>query len=143
VPSLRARKGEIGSPIVSLILAVAGIAIAVIVIGYMMGAVGGMRKPMIEEGSAFLYYVETNDTWILEFNLDNPTGKTVNITEIRIKDDTGALVKADDYTPEEVAGKTKTKIIAKFTKAQLGKADTYTFIVDTTAGTIQGTAHVT
>jgi len=138
-----ARKGEIGTPIVSLILAVAGIAIAVIVIGYMMGAVGGMKKPMIEEGSALLYQNKTNGTWVLEFNLDNPSGKTVTIDNIRIKDDSGKLVAADNFQPNQVPGKTKQKIVATFTKAQLGSSDTYTIIIDTSAGTIQGTASVT
>ncbi len=140
---VRARKGEIGSPIVSLILAVAGIAIAVIVIGYMMGAVGGMKKPMIEEGSAIIYYDQTNNTWVLEVNIDNPTSKTVTIDSVRVKDDTGKLVTADSINPTQLPGKTKTKVVATFSNAQLGEADTYTIIIDTSAGTIQGTATLT
>ena len=137
---LRARRGDIGGPIVTLLLAVAGIAIAVIVIGYMMGAVGGMKKPIIESDSAFVY--KNGTSWTLEFNLENPSGKTINITDVRIKDDTGNLVSASSITPKQVEGHTKAKIKATFNNANLGSKDQYTFIVDTTAGTVQAYATI-
>ena len=137
----RARRGEIGSPIVSLILAVAGIAIAIIVIGYMMGAVGGMKKPVIESDSAFVYI--KNGTCTLEFNIDNPSSKTVTIDSVRIKDDTDNLVTASNIDPTTIPGKEKVKVVVTFDSAQCGAKDTYDFIVDTSAGTVRGTASMT
>ena len=137
---MRARRGELGGPIVSLLLAVAGIAIAVIVIGYMMGAIGGMKKPIIESDSAFLY--QANGTWTLEFNIENPSGKKITINDVRIKDDNGNLVSANSIQPTEVPGHEKVKVKATFGNATLGSKDAYTFIVDTSAGTVQGTATV-
>lgn len=91
--TIRNKRGDLGGPIVTLLLAVAGIAIAGGVIAYMMGFVGNLQRPSIQADSVML--VNENKHWILVFNVDTTNSRSLTITSITIVDDDGNSVSID------------------------------------------------
>jgi len=81
------KKGDIGGPVVTLLLAVAGIAIAGFVIAYMMGYVFTAQKPYIDPTSVYLQY--ENQKWNLLFTVNTPNSGTLVVKKIVIVDDNG------------------------------------------------------
>jgi len=144
--SLRNRRGDLGGPIVTLLLAVAGIAIAGGVIAYMMGYMGNLQKPNIEADSVTLTK-ETRDGqthWILSFSVDTTNSRALKITSITIVDDNGAKTIDLSKNPIVVeSGKSEVKKIdltALNSDLTFGDKASYKVVLYTNAGVYRLTA---
>ena len=135
----RIRKAALGGPIVTLLIAVAAIAIAAVVIGMFWRMVP--QQPVVDSSSASLYYI--GDKWYLTFKVTNPTGKTIKFQnpplELEGDKDLISINTLYDNEGNEVTQlKPGQSVIIKIvvTSDDIGGKDTYKAILHTDAGDV-------